>query len=163
MPKRYQKEAVALRNEKSWNGSFIFAVFLCDFWKKSHIILLFYKRSALKQAIPHGLKVCFEMFKIKRFSLETNVFPSCLFESYYGACLCSLPWQAVYFPQAHLAFLCLHISETAYPVLNSQKSLSPECPGFLEKDVFIREDSFQIFLSVFQEGLGSLEYLCSFF
>jgi len=49
------KGAVALRNENSWNGSFIFAVFLCDFRKESHIILLFYKRNALKQAIPHGL------------------------------------------------------------------------------------------------------------
>lgn len=51
------------------------------------------------------------------------------FESYYGTYLCSLPWQAVHFPQSHLMFLCLHISETAYPVLNSRKSLPPECSG----------------------------------
>ena len=37
-------------------------------------------------------------------SLETNGFRSCLFESCYGACLCSSPWPAVYFPQAHLTF-----------------------------------------------------------
>lgn len=30
-----------------------------------------------------------------------NAFLSCLFESYYAAYLCSLPWRAVYFLQVH--------------------------------------------------------------
>ena len=79
------------------------------------------------------MNVYFKMFKIKRFLQETNVFRSCLFGFYYGSCSCSLPWPAVCFPQVHLVFLCLHISETAYPVLNPRKSLLPECPGLSSK------------------------------
>ena len=58
-----------------------------------------------------------------------NAFLSCLFESYYAAYLCSLPWRAVYFLQVHSVSLCLGISGTAYPALNPRKSLQPVCSG----------------------------------
>ena len=51
------------------------------------------------------------------------------FESYYAVCLCFLPWQATYFLQEHLHFLCSNICGTAYPVLNFQRSLPPVCFG----------------------------------
>ncbi len=53
-----------------------------------------------------------------------NAFLSCLFESYYAAYLCSLPWRAVYFLQVHSVSLCLGISGTAYPAFKSPKEPS---------------------------------------